>query len=194
MRKIIAKLEKNGYEALVYSAESGIQGVNIIQSGEKYAPQITDTFGAVTLGETEFVIGTASYGGLAVEEIKEVMAGYEKAIEAVEYFKEKLAIIENATDEEYELIERFDELVTMFEEDGIEYDGSTQEQKYITVHLTAGLYKISVDMNLAAPGYFLSTTDCGGTYTAEMMDEGRNHKYVKTLKGVKGYIERMWQK
>lgn len=96
MRKIIAKLEKNGYEALVYSAESGIQGVNIIQSGNKYAPQITDTFGAATLAETEFTISTTSYGGLTVDEIKEVMAGYEKAVEAVEYFKEILVAIEKA--------------------------------------------------------------------------------------------------
>lgn len=96
MRKIIAELEMNGYKALVYGAESGIQGVNIIQSGEKYAPQITDTFGALTLAETEFTIGTTSYGGLTAEEIKEVIAGYEKAVEAVEYFKAILIAIEKA--------------------------------------------------------------------------------------------------
>lgn len=193
MRKFVAELEKNGYKAIVYSAESGIQGVNIIQSGEKYAPQITDTFGAVTLAETEFTISTTSYGGLAVEEIKEVVAGYEKAVETVEYFKEKLAEIENATDEKNELLERFDGLVAMFEEEEIKYNGFTQDEdtKYVTLYVAAGLYEVSVDIILGKTGYFLATTDCDRTYTEEMKEQGRNHKYVKSLKGVKGYIERM---
>ena len=96
MRNIIARLEKNDYEIMVYRTENGLEGINIIQSGEKYAPQISDKFGAATLAETEFTIGTVSYGGLAVEEIKEVMAGYEKAIAATEYFKEILVAIEKA--------------------------------------------------------------------------------------------------
>lgn len=193
MRKFIAELEKNGYKAIVYSAESGIQGVNIIQNGETYAPQITDTFGAVTLAETEFTISTTSYGGLTVEEIKEVVAGYEKAVEAVEYFKGKLAEIENATDEKNELLEKFDGLVAMFEEEEIKYNGFTQDEdtKYVTLYVTAGLYEVILDICLGKKGYFLATTDCYGTYTDEMKEQGRNHKYVKTLKGVKGYIERM---
>ena len=96
MRKIIAKLEKNGYEVMVYRTENGLEGINIKQSEEKYAPQISDKFGAATLAETEFTISTTSYGGLTVEEIKEVMTGYEKAIEAAEYFKEILVAIEKA--------------------------------------------------------------------------------------------------
>lgn len=96
MRKMIAKLEKNDYEVVVYGEENGVRGINIIQSGEKYAPQISDKFGALTIGETEFTIETVSYGGVTVEEMKEVMAGYEKAIEAVEYFKKILVAIEDA--------------------------------------------------------------------------------------------------
>lgn len=96
MRKMIAKLEKNGYKLMVYRTESGMEGINVIQSGEKHAPQISDKFGALTIGETEFTIETVSYGGVTVEEMKAVMAGYEKAIEAVEYFKKLLVAIENA--------------------------------------------------------------------------------------------------
>lgn len=91
MNKLITKLEKNGYELRLFSTESGTELIRVIQSEEKYAPQISDKFGAATISETEFTIGTISYGGLAVEEIKEVMTGYEKAIEAVEYFQEQLS-------------------------------------------------------------------------------------------------------
>ena len=90
MRNLITKLEKNGYEVRVFRTENGTEVLRVIQSEEKYAPQISDKFGAATISETEFTIGTVSYGGLAVEEIKEVITGYEKAVEAVEYFKEQL--------------------------------------------------------------------------------------------------------
>ena len=191
MRRMVTVLEKNGYEVMVYGEESGVEGINIIQSGNKYAPQITEKFGAVTLGETEFEIATTSYGGLPVKEINDFIAAYENAVEAVEYFKEKLIRIENATDEEYELLERFDGLVAMFADEGIKFDGFTQDEKFITVHLTAGLYEVSVEIISGKSGYFLATTDCYGTYTEEMKEQGRNHKYVKSLKGVRGYIERM---
>ena len=90
MRTLTTKLEKNGYELRLFSTESGTELIRVIQSEEEYAPQISDRFGASTISETEFTIGTVSYGGLAVEEIKEIVTGYEKAIEAVEYFKEQL--------------------------------------------------------------------------------------------------------
>lgn len=90
MRTLITKLEKNGYEVRVFSTENGTEVIRVIQSEEKYAPQISDKFGAETISDTEFTIGTTSYGGLEVEEIKAVMSGYEKAIEAVEYFKKEL--------------------------------------------------------------------------------------------------------
>ena len=90
MSKLTTKLEKNGYEVRLFSTERGTELIRVIQSEEKYAPQISNKFGAATISETEFTIGTVSYGGLPVEEIKEVMTGYEKAIEAVEYFKEQL--------------------------------------------------------------------------------------------------------
>lgn len=90
MRKLITKLEKNGYEVRVFSTENGTEVLRVIQNEERYAPQISDKFGAETISDTEFTIGTTSYGGLEVEEIKAVMSGYEKAIEAVEYFKKEL--------------------------------------------------------------------------------------------------------
>lgn len=90
MRKLTTKLEKNGYEVRLFNTERGTELIRVIQSEEKYAPQISNKFGAATISETEFTIGTVSYGGLPVEEIKEVITGYEKAVEAVEYFKEQL--------------------------------------------------------------------------------------------------------
>lgn len=90
MRKLITKLEKNGYEVRVFSTENGTEVLRVIQNEERYAPQISDKFGTETISDTEFTIGTTSYGGLEVEEIKAVMSGYEKAIEAVEYFKKEL--------------------------------------------------------------------------------------------------------
>ena len=88
--RFVTKLEKNNYEVFVYSPESGVTGINIIQSGNKYAPQISDKFGAMTLNEIEFTIGTASYGGLPVKEINDLILAYERAVEAVEYFEEEL--------------------------------------------------------------------------------------------------------
>lgn len=90
MNKLITKLEKNGYELRLFERENGAKVISVIQNEERYAPQISEKFGAMTISETEFTIGTVSYGGLPVEEIKAVMSGYEKAIEAVEYFKEQL--------------------------------------------------------------------------------------------------------
>ena len=90
MNTLITKLEKNGYELRLFNTENETELVRVIQNEERYAPQISEKFGATTISETEFTIGTVSYGGLPVEEIKEVMTGYEKAIEAVEYFKEQL--------------------------------------------------------------------------------------------------------
>lgn len=90
MNTLITKLEKNGYELRLFSTENGTELVRVIQNEERYAPQISEKFGATSISETEFTIGTVSYGGLPVEEIKKVMTGYEKAIEAVEYFEEQL--------------------------------------------------------------------------------------------------------
>lgn len=176
MRNIIAKLEKNGYEVMVYRTESGITGVNVVQSGKEYAPQITDTFGAETLGETEFTIMTTSYGGLTVKEIKKVMAGYEKAIEAVEYFKEQLVVIEKAEAEQKELEERFNKLVTMFEEEGIECEGSTQEHEYIVAYVVAGDYEAEVKVELNNKKYTFQTL---------------SHKEMTTLEGVKELVEKL---
>lgn len=94
MRKLITKLAKNGYEVIVFGTENGTKGFNIIQNEEKYAPTISDKFGAATISETEFRIETVSYGGLEVDEIREMVAGYEKAVEAAEYFKKQLIVIE----------------------------------------------------------------------------------------------------
>ena len=90
MNTLITKLEKNGYELRLFNTENETELVRVIQNEERYAPQISEKFGATTISETEFTIGTVSYGGLPVEEIKEVITGYEKAVEAVEYFKEQL--------------------------------------------------------------------------------------------------------
>ena len=90
MNTLITKLEKNGYEVRVFRKENGAEVISVIQNEEKYAPEISEKFGATTISETEFTIGTISYGGLPVEEIKKMMTGFEKAVEAVEYFKEEL--------------------------------------------------------------------------------------------------------
>ena len=49
MNKLITKLEKNGYELRLFSTESGTELIRVIQSEEKYAPQISDKFGAATI-------------------------------------------------------------------------------------------------------------------------------------------------
>ena len=88
--RFVTILEKNNYEVFVYSPESEVTGINIIQSGNKYAPQISDKFGAENISEIEFTIGTVSYGGLPVREINDLILAYENAVEAVEYFQEQL--------------------------------------------------------------------------------------------------------
>lgn len=96
--EIIIKLEEKGYELTIYRDEDNYTGLNIKQSTAKYAPAIyhessLDDFTILKEGrysEIEFSIQTTSYGAKSVEEIGDVVTGYQDAIKAVQVFNIEL--------------------------------------------------------------------------------------------------------
>lgn len=73
-----------------------------------------------------------------------------------------------------ELEVRFEQLTKMFKKEGIEFEGSTEENEYMVAHIVAGDYTADVKVELNNDNYIFKTN----SYTE-----------MTTLEGIKELVE-----
>lgn len=89
-------------------------------------------------------------------------------------------LIENKTQEVEKLIESYNGAIE------ITYRAGDEHADELVIEGISYRVEIYIYEN----EYHLFTSDFLGTYTEEERTDGKNHKTVKTLRGVKGYIKR----
>lgn len=82
--------EIGGYKVITDTYDSGFISVNITRkNGNKYLPLIYGEYDLEECTLCKFVIQTTSYGSLEIDEIEDVIKGFEQAIEVVKILTEK---------------------------------------------------------------------------------------------------------
>lgn len=92
----------------------------------------------------------------------------------------KAQIIETRTQEIEELIASYDGAIN------ITYRAGDEDADELVIEGRT----YTVEVYIYADEYHFFTSDYFGTYTPEEREEGKNHKKVKTMRGVRSYINK----